>query len=310
MFDVFVQQLTWESDDVLGVVLERVDGMPLPAWAPGAHIGIHLPVGVRHYSLCGDPADSRRYRVLILREEDGRGGSSFVHGDLRPGHVLQITEPANHFPLEPADGYRFVAGGIGITPISAMMTAVRATGSSRASLLYVGRSRFTMAMLDEIADDAGVTVVPRDELARPDLAAYLADPTRAERVYVCGPPAMVDATRSAAIAAGWDETAIHAERFVPVELDRDGEVPFGIELARTGITASVARGRSVVEVLEDAGIELDSACREGICGTCRVPVLSGEIVHRDAILSDAERACGDAMMACVSRGRGIVVLDL
>jgi len=310
VIEVFVHQLTWESDDVLGVLLEDASGAPLPEWQPGAHIGVELPGGTRHYSLCGRVDDRSRYRILVLREPASRGGSTFVHERLRPGDVLQISEPSNHFPLDAAPGYRFLAGGIGITPLVPMLHAT-AAASSPSRMLYVGGSRYTMALVDELEGTPhDVSVVARDEAPRPDLSDYLSAPAEGELLYVCGPPALVEAAATAAAASGWPEAAVRSERFVPVDLDPADEDDFTVLLAASGTSASVPAEASLVDVLERSGIDVESACREGICGTCQVSVVSGEIIHRDAVLSAAERASGTTMMACVSRGRGQLVLDL
>jgi len=300
---VFVRTLSWDADDVLGIELEHVESRPLPEWAPGAHIGLVLPVGIRHYSLCGDPADRRRYRVAVLLEPASRGGSDFLHDLLRPGHLLDIQPPANHFPLEPASGYRFIAGGIGITPLVPMTRAAQAPYT----LTYVGRTRYAMAFAEDLADDVAASVLPRDETDRPDLDQILAAPEPGERVYVCGPPGLVEAVHASARAAGWPEDRVHAERFLPVDLDDDTEA-FRFRRPDETELVPVAADESLVTVLERLGVEVESACREGICGTCRIGVMDGEVVHRDAVLTAEERARGDVMMACVSRGRGDLVI--
>jgi ferredoxin-NADP reductase len=306
---VFVRTTTWDADDVLGIEFEDVEGGKLPGWEPGAHVGVNLPAGIRHYSLCGDPGDLRRYRIAVLREPASRGGSEFLHEELRPGHMLEITGPANHFALEEATGYRFIAGGIGITPVIPMLSSVRARGVDW-SLTYVGRTHFAMAFAEELAafGDA-VALLPRDEKERPDLDDILAAPAEGERVYVCGPPSLVESVLAAATEAGWDPARIHTERFLPVELEDDAEA-FTFRKSGDAAAVPVPAEESLVTALERVGVEVESACREGICGTCRIGVVAGEIVHRDAVLSAEERARGDVMMACVSRARGEITLKI
>lgn len=308
--EAYLRQMTLEADDVISLTFAAVDGSELPAWRAGAHIGIELPTGIRHYSLCGAMSDRYNYVVAVLREEASRGGSSFVHDSLRLGNIVDIHPPSNHFELEEAPSYRFIAGGIGVTPIKAMIADAETRGVPW-TMLYIGRSRWTMAYLDElIAHGDRVELVPRDEKPRPDLGLFLREPLPGELVYVCGPPVLVDAVGAAAIAQGFDADAVRSERFVPVEIDDADALPFDVECAGSGLRAVVPASRSLVEVLEDNGIDIESACREGICGTCRVPVVSGSLVHRDAVLSDAERATGSALMACVSRATGRLVLEL
>lgn len=306
---VFVRTTSWDADDVLGIEFECVEGGVLPSWGPGAHIGLTLPAGIRHYSLCGDPGDLKRYRIAVLRETTSRGGSEFLHEELRPGHIVEITAPANHFTMQPASAYRFIAGGIGITPIIPMLSAAREQCVDW-SLTYLGRTHYAMAFADELAalGEAAV-LIPRDERERPALETLLAEPGPDERVYVCGPPSLVDAVFAAAADGGWDANRIHTERFLPVELEDDAEA-FTFRTADNSPAVSVPAEESLVSVLERIGVEIESACREGICGTCRVGVADGEIVHRDAVLSEGERAQGNVMMACVSRGRGELTLEL
>lgn len=159
-----------ESDGVVVLTLRAADGGPLPRWAPGAHVDLLLGAGlVRSYSLCGDPADRHRWRLGVLREPDGRGGSAHVHERLTAGVPVRVRGPRNHFPLLDAPRYLFVAGGIGITPLLPMIAAVDAAGAEWA-LVYGGRTRASMAFLDEVArydgaavDGGRVTVTPQDE---------------------------------------------------------------------------------------------------------------------------------------------------
>ncbi len=308
--ETYVRQMTWESDEVLVVELAAVDDDKLPGWEPGAHIGLLLPAGVRHYSLCGSPQDTRTYRVGVLREEASRGGSAQIHDVLRPGHVLEITPPQNHFSLVSAPAYRFLAGGIGVTPFVPMIAALAAAGAEW-RMAYVGRSRYSMAFVEELESyGPAVTVIAREESPRPDLAELLAEPRAGECLYVCGPPALVEAARAAADQLGWPESAVHSERFVPVELDTSADSSFEVSCRASGAQFTVSARDTLADALASHGIEVETACREGICGTCRVAVLSGAIEHRDAVLDAGERAAGKALLACVSRGLDQLVLDI
>lgn len=275
------------------------DGSPLPEWLPGAHVDVLLPVGIeRQYSLCGDPAEPGVWRIAVLREDAGRGGSAWIHEHLAEGSALRVRGPWNHFTMAEAPAYRFVAGGIGITPLLPMIAAANAAGNPW-TLDFAGRSRATMGFLDELAayGDA-VRLHAADEGGRLDLAALA--PAPGELVFACGPKRMLEALDAA--SAAWAPGTLHVERFEA----RDVGEPvlhetFEVELALTGVTVSVEPGMSVLDAAEAAGAFVLSSCREGTCGTCETVVLEGEVDHRDSILTDAERAQNDRMMVCVSR---------
>ena len=324
---LLVRQMTWQSEGVMTLVLEDAAGADLPQWTPGAHLDLHLPGAiVRQYSLCGDPLDRQRWRVAVLLEQVGRGGSRAVHRDLRPGMVLTARGPRNNFELRPAGAYRFVAGGIGITPILAMVNHARDHGTPW-SLLYGGRSRGSMAFVEELpqGDGAGaggggdgggdgdgeVTVVPQDEAGLLPLADLLADVEPNTLVYACGPGPLLDAIERA--TAHWPPGSLVLERFAPVSapVPQGLESSFEVEAAASGVTVTVEPGTSIVRALESAGVYPETSCEEGICGTCETRVLAGTPQHRDSLLSEAERETGETMMICVSRCAGQrLVLDL
>jgi ferredoxin-NADP reductase len=310
--ELLVKQMTWEADGVLSLVLTHPDGKPLPEWSPGAHIDLRLRGSlVRQYSLCGDPADGARYRVAVLREQAALGGSEYVHEGLRPGHQLDVVGPRNNFAFLPAARYVFVAGGIGITPILAMVRAAAARGADW-ELWYGGRRRGSMAFLDELAEyGERVHVVPEDECGRLDLATILDGPHEGLQVYCCGPEPLLAAVEEQ--TAGWPEGILQLERFKAkkVEAGPDGDQPVTVECSRSGRCVDVPADCSVLDALEAAGIPVSSSCRDGICGTCETRVLAGTPDHRDSLLSAAEQAKGTSMMVCVSRARTPrLVLDL
>ena len=299
------------ADGVAGLTLRQPDGGPLPAWEPGAHLDLLLESGLeRQYSLCGDPADRHAWRVAVLLEPGGRGGSAQVH-DLRPGARLTARGPRNHFPLVPAARYLFIAGGIGITPIVPMVAAARAAGAEW-HLLYGGRRRRSMAFLGELAALGDrVAIRPQDETGLLDLAGPLAEPRDGTAVYCCGPEPLLAAVEER--CAGWPRGALHLERFAPkpLEAGREAGLDFEVELARSGLTVTVSPGTSVLQAVEEAGVAVLSSCREGTCGTCETTVLEGVPDHRDSVLTDEERGTHEFMMICVSRARGSrLVLDL
>lgn len=277
-------------------------------WEPGAHIDVQVPNGqMRQYSLCGDPDDSQRLRIAVLREADGRGGSRFLHDHMDEGDSLTISAPRNHFPLVDADRYLFIAGGIGVTPLLSMLNRVRAIGADW-EFIYCGRSRETMAYLDELADEARTRVVAGDREGRLDIRKILHESRVGTAVMCCGPERMINAVEEA--TSHWPSRSVHTERF-KARLDDRPKRGFEAVLARAGLRLRVSADQSLLDVLNETGILVPSSCAEGTCGTCETRVLEGEPEHRDAVLSAEERAAGDCMMVCVSRARGNrIVIDL
>jgi ferredoxin-NADP reductase len=291
-----------EAHGVVSLTLEPVGDDTLPAWAPGAHIDITIGDGsTRQYSLSGSP-ESDSYRIAVLREEVSRGGSVYVHDDVRVGAVIEVGGPRNHFALEEAADYRFIAGGIGITPLLPMLARLTAAGQSW-SLHYFGRSRTTMAFLSELAPYGDrVTVVAKDEASGVPIAAALTGATTESLVYVCGPARLIDGVREAADAASL-AGRVRAELFAAPEPDSslaasDG---FTVRLTRSDIELAIPADRSILDVVLEAGIDVLHDCAEGICGSCETAVVSGSIEHRDYVLTDREKTAGDCMMICVSR---------
>lgn len=298
------------ADGVIELGLAPVDGSPVPSWEPGAHVDLHLPGGMlRQYSLCGRPSEVDGLRVAVLRETEGRGGSIYLHDEAAEGDFLEVSVPRNHFALEPAARYLFIAGGIGITPLIPMIAEAEEAGADW-TLLYGGRSRRSMAFLAELEADPRVTVVPEDELGLLDLAAALADPQAGTLIYTCGPERLLQAIEAA--NAAWPEGALHLERFKPRDDVPDGPgTAFEVVLQRSGLTLTAEPGRSILATVAEAGVRVPSSCEEGTCGTCETLVFEGEPEHRDSILSPAERAANDCMMICCSRARSErLVLDL
>jgi ferredoxin-NADP reductase len=295
--------MTIEAEDVLSVELEAVAG-ELPAWEPGAHIDLVAPgAPVRQYSLCGDPA-AGRYRIAVLREDASRGGSRHVHEALRPGDVLSLRGPRNHFALQTGRDVLFIAGGIGITPLLPMVRRA-AAGGTRWRLLYLGASRARMPFLDELATLGGdVAVVARDEAERADLPREVAARPNA-LVYACGPPRMLAQLRE--LIPG---NRLCCEYFTAPETEYEPGGAFSVRLSRTGVELAVPPERSVLDVMREAGADVLTDCEEGICGSCETRVLEGQIEHRDFVLTAQERERNDCMMVCVSRAAGLsLVLD-
>lgn len=298
------------AEDVVTLELAAPSGLRLRDWAPGAHIDLLLPNGMtRQYSLCGDRWDPFTYRVGVLREQAGRGGSAYVHDELEVGDPIGVGGPRNNFALVPSERYLFVAGGIGITPLLPMLRQADMLGTDW-HLLYGGRRRASMAFLDELAGYGDrVQVVPQNEFGLLDLPDFLAPPHPGVKIYACGPAPLLAATEAA--CAGRHPHTLHTERFVSDEPAAARRAPFAVELARTGVTVTVPPEMTILDAVGMVGVEVLSSCRQGICGTCETTVLAGEPDHRDAVLEDHERQAGDCMFICVSRARGDrLVLDL
>lgn len=299
------------ADGVIVLTLEHPQGARLPDWTPGAHVDLVLPNGVcRQYSLCGNRWDAFNYRIGVLREPDGRGGSAYVHDELAVGAAVGIGGPRNNFPLVPAQRYLFLAGGIGITPLLPMIQQADLLDADW-DLVYGGRRRASMAFLDELAAYGDrVHVVPQDQHGLLDLPAWLGAVRPSVRIYCCGPAPLLDAVETA--CAHWPVHTLRTERFTAREQGASArDTPFEVELARTGGTVTVTPGLSVLEAVRDAGVDLLSSCRQGTCGTCETGVIAGLPDHRDSILDDAERAAADCLFPCVSRSRSDrLVLDL
>jgi ferredoxin-NADP reductase/predicted TIM-barrel fold metal-dependent hydrolase/nitrite reductase/ring-hydroxylating ferredoxin subunit len=302
--ELVVRERVTETPDVVSLVLAVPEGGPdgaaLPAWAPGAQVDLVLDEGLeRQYSLCGDPARRDLWRVGVLREPDGRGGSERVHA-LRVGDRIAVRGPRNHFALQDADRYLLIAGGIGITPLLAMASELERRGADW-RLIHGGRSADSMAYGAEFARYGDrITLWPQDTHGPIDLDGLLGTPQPGTAVYCCGPEGLLDAAERR--CAQWPEGSLHVERFVPRPgaLAGDDE-PFEVVLRRSRTTVAVAAGQSIADALSAAGIEAPTSCREGTCGTCETGVVAGGVDHRDSVLTDAERRTGSTIMICCSR---------
>ena len=305
------------AEGVVTIALADPDGGELPEWTAGAHIDLILdpahPGLVRQYSLCGSTSNRCEWVIGVLLDPDSRGGSRFVHDELREGATVHVRGPRNHFPLVGSRRYQFIAGGIGITPLLPMIEAAEARGADW-RLLYGGRERASMAFLDELERyGERVTVSPRDEReGRLGLQSVLAEPNDDTLVYCCGPEGLLEAVEEA--CRPWPADTLHVERFSATPIDEpsaDALDSFEVECQRSGVTLTVPADRSIYDVVEEAGVDVLGSCMEGVCGTCECDLIEGEADHRDSVLSDAEKARGDVIMVCVSRSRSErLVLDI
>ncbi|HEY2205331.1 MAG TPA: PDR/VanB family oxidoreductase [Pseudonocardia sp.] len=289
-----------EADGVVSFALSAPGRTPLPEWEPGAHLPVSLPSGrLRHYSLYGDPADRGRYRIAVLRQDAGRGGSREL-ATLPVGSTLEVGAPRNNFRLRAAGTYLFIAGGIGVTGVLPMARAVAGTDRPW-RFVYGGRSRAHMALLEEVTalGPDRLDVVPEDERGRPDLAAIIAEQPAGTAVYCCGPPPLLDAV--AALLDARPDLELHVERFTAD--GPAGGAGFRVELRRTGAVVDVAEDQSILAAVRDVRPDVPLGCEQGVCGACRSTVLDGEPDHRDQLLSDPERDAGQILL-CVSRARG------
>jgi ferredoxin-NADP reductase len=310
-FQARVRAMRWEAPGVISLELTTIDGALLPAFEPGAHIDLRLPDGtLRQYSLCGEPSDRSHYR-LGIRAVGGGLSSTFVHRKLRAGELVTVSAPRNNFPLVDAQRYIFVAGGIGVTPLIPMMR--QASGRGRPwTLLYCNKRDADAPFLDEIRALGGEISLHSSEAGtRLDVEAQLATVQIGAMIYCCGPERLMMAVEEATVA--WPQDAVRFEWFAPRSRSaEDASGSFEVVCNISGATLTVPEGRSVLEILNEAGIEVACSCQQGICGTCETRVVSGEVDHRDSILSSTERAANQTMMTCVSRAKAgsRLVLDI
>ncbi|AYG02219.1 PDR/VanB family oxidoreductase [Gryllotalpicola protaetiae] len=276
------------------------DGAVLPPYTAGAHVDVWCPNGARRsYSLVDAPGESPRYAISVLRQPGGRGGSLSLIDDAHEGDRINITSPINTFPLEASASYLLVAGGIGITAIRSMHRALREEGHPRVRVLYLARSRSEAAYVEEFEDSGDASAVvhhSRDTGTRLDLWPYLAEPNDTQ-IYCCGSAALMDEV--SALTAHWNPRSIHFEDFVGVAARQKGDSEFRLIWRPTGTTLNVPADTTALDAIRSAGIYVDSSCQAGTCGTCRLTLFSGDADHRDAVLTEDERASG--FMPCVSR---------
>jgi ferredoxin-NADP reductase len=320
-----VTQMRMLTSHVVALTLRHPDGAALPAYQAGAHVKIQVDINGkaewRHYSLIdlhGTTTGSKQpdeYLVAVRREDidaGGRGGSLYLHTQIEPGQQLQVSHPINAFPLDPThDDAVLIAGGIGITPILSMMSALHA-GGKKCALHYTGRSFGQMAFLPELrtmtqsvqhvhslslyADDAS-------EAERLNLRAMLSACSPDQPIYACGPKGMISAVRDIARQLGWHPDHVHYELFAEAAAEA-GDQPFEVELVHSGVCLQVPADKTILEVMIEAGLDPLFDCKRGDCGVCTVAVLEGEVDHRDNSQTDTERASGGMMQICISRAKG------
>jgi phthalate 4,5-dioxygenase reductase component len=298
------------TPSIVEFTLVPVGDETLPSFNPGAHITVETPSGaMRRYSLVNDGSEPKEYVVAIKREPQSRGGSASMHDDGAVGTELTIEVPENDFPLTDVQKYLLIAGGIGITPIYSMARYLDKKGKML-RIIYVSRNAEDSAYLDELINDFEGRIIVHHDDGNSD-AVYdfwddLVTP-RATHVFCCGPKPLMEAIK--AVSGHWPEGRIHFEDFKPVDVIRQDDVSFEVELKKNGETITVPEDRSILEALRDAGFTTSSSCESGTCGTCKTRLLEGEADHRDMVLMEEEK--DNQIMICVSRAKsGRLVLDL
>lgn len=311
MIEVRVTEVRQLTPVVREFTFAALDG-DLPGFSCGSHVQVVLPAEGRTlrnaYSLLSDPRESGVYRIAVRLQEASRGGSRYLHEQVRVGDHLCIGTPSNLFALHSqARHHILVAGGIGITPFMAYLAELEACDASF-ELHYAYRSGLTDAYASELRERLGERFHGYDAAAgqRLDCASLFAGKPLGSHLYVCGPQRLLDELKARADAHGWSAGRLHWEAFAAPEAG----LPFTVELARSGQRLQVPGDHSLLEALEAAGVEVANLCRGGVCGQCTTRYLSGEVEHRDYYLDEQQR--GEALMPCVSRGgcSGTLLLDL
>lgn len=303
------------ADAIREYTLVPLDGRPLDGFTAGAHIEceVRLPDGRaarRAYSLINGPRDCDAYHIAVAKSVAGRGGSAFMHA-IEIGLAIRVETPRNDFPLVlNATETVLVAGGIGVTPILAMARQLRHAEMPFA-VHYAGRHRQAMAYVDEIEGIPGASIVcdQGDPSKGLELARVVERPAPGRHLYVCGPRPLIEATRAAATAAGWEQSNVHFELF-GADGAQSGDRSFTVDFARSGFRAEVPVGKTILDVMEENGLQPLFDCRRGECGICVADVLQGIPDHRDMNLSEREKASAKLICTCVSRAAGdLLVLD-
>jgi vanillate O-demethylase ferredoxin subunit len=307
---LLVDQVVEEAEGIRRYELRRSGGRALPRFEAGAHVDVEVPGGLlRSYSLCNDPAEENRYVIAVQREAAGRGGSTAFHTKVTSGQNLLVSAPRNAFSLVESPRTLLIAGGIGITPLLSMFHQLKRERRDF-ELHYCSRNPKRTAFREllgarELAGSVFFHHDNGDPSRGVDLRALLASQPEGTHVYCCGPKGLMDAVRTA--SAGWPSGRVHFESFTAPQGVEDTD--FEVRLSRSGRTLQVRRDQTLLAALREAGVEVDSGCEAGACGTCITPLLEGRADHRDTCLTPAERE--KSLCPCVSRARGsALTLDL
>jgi len=306
-----------EATEIASFELVPSDGDQLPTFTAGAHVDVHVGDGlVRQYSLCNPSSETHRYLIAVLKEPSSRGGSRAMHETIKVGQELTISQPRNHFQI--ADGAKrhlLLAGGIGVTPILCMAQSLAEAGADF-EMHFCTRSVERTAFKGRIANSSFAASVQFHfddgaEGQKLDIQGRLAHPKAEEHLYVCGPKGFMDAVLSAARRNGWPESHLHYEFFAAEVQSSGGQQEFELELARSGRVIVVRKDQTALQALMDSGVEVESSCEQGVCGTCATRVLGGVPDHKDMYFTPQEHAANDQFTPCCSRARTArLVVDL
>ena len=313
---VRVAKIAQVADKVKRFRFERADGQPMPIFSGGAHVIVSMRDGdvLRRnpYSLMSSPADTGGYEISVLRVENSRGGSAFLHEKLKEGDSLTLSQPVNLFPYDQRGRkHVMMAGGIGVTPFMAMMDQMEREGRAF-ELHYAVRTRTHGAYWKDLQSRYGahrVKVYCDAENLFIPVDAIVENQPLGTHLYVCGPAGMINGVLGKARAQGWPKQNLHSEEFLAPP---PGQA-FQVNLTRSGLTIDVAPHQSILEAVEAAGVDAPYLCRGGACGQCETAVIAcdGTLEHNDHFLEPDDKASGKKIMICVSRIKGnAVTLDL
>lgn len=316
---VRVRSVTWQADGINSYELRQLDGADLPAFEAGSHIDVHLPDGkIRQYSLCNDPAERHRYVISVQREEQGRGGSKLWAETARPGAEVMISRPRNNFPLaQDARRHLLFAGGIGITPMMAMLQKLERDGEDY-QLFYCTRSQARTAFREELSHGRRPehVTIHHDGGAIDrslDMAAIIREAEPGTHVYFCGPAGFIAAGKAA--ASELPKSCVHVEYFQsdipdPTTAENISESDsFTVRINSTLQEFMIPPDRTIVEVLRENGIDVETSCESGLCRTCMTRYLSGTPKHYDLALDDDEHE-EFVLICCARSSSSVLVLDL
>lgn len=292
----------------------RTDGGEMPTFSGGAHTVVEMRDGattrLNPYSLMSDPRDRSAYTISVRRDDQGRGGSLFLHQKVKPGDRMVLSYPVNLFSLDlRARKHLMIAGGIGITPFLAQIKQLAAT-NGHFELHYSVRTAALGSYVDDLTEQHPnhVHIYYDDKKQMIDLAHLLDGQPLGTHLYVCGPKGMINWVLNTAKSHGWPEEAVHSEEFLAPQSGK----PFEVTLGQSGRVIKVGEHQSLLEALEAAGVDAPYLCRGGACGQCETDVLShdGDFVHRDHWLTDEQHKSCTKIMPCVSRFEGkTLVID-
>lgn len=311
-FDVVVSRINRETERILSFELQRADGSPVPAYEPGSNVTVELPNGLlRTYSLTDTGFEPDALRIAVLYQVNGRGGSQFIHHEVKTGDTLRVRGVANSFSLhQSARRHLLVAGGIGITPILSMAKHLEKSGADF-EVHYAARSRREAAFANILACEPfkdRVRFYFDDEQQRIDLDGILSNFVSGTAVYCCGPSGLMNAVTSK--SSHWPEGSVRLDSFEPLDGNAEDQA-FTVKFASTGQTFDIPPGKSILRVLRDHGVCIGSQCEQGVCGACLTPVVEGLPDHRDRVLSESEKRANDLMALCCSRSlTKSLVLDM